>query len=275
MPEALSALWPYVLALLAAGAGAGVLAGLLGIGGGIVLVPVLFELGRVYGVPAGINMHIAVASSLATIIPTSLASIRAHQRRGAVDWELFRSWGPAVAIGVMIGTLVASDLYSSTLAVIFGCVASFASLHLMFSSDHFRLADRLPASPLRELIGLVIGALSAMVGIGGGSLSVPTMAMCGIDIRKAVGTASAIGLVIAVVGTASFVLISYKHPQLPPLSLGYVNLAAFGLIAPVTILTAPLGARLAHALPTTGLRKIFAIFLLGAAIRLLLKGLAP
>jgi uncharacterized membrane protein YfcA len=250
-----------VLALLGAGAFAGVLAGLLGVGGGIVIVPVLFHMFEFLDVDLSVAMHVAVGTSLSTIIATSISSLRAHNRRGAVDWGLLKSWGPAVAIGVIAGTVIAALVSGATLTAIFAVLALVIAAHLAFSPEHLRLADQLPGGPIRFGIGNVIGGLSAMMGIGGGTFTVPTLVMCNYPVHKAVGTASAVGLIIAVPGALGFVVSGLGADGLPPFSLGFVNLLGFILLVPMTVLTAPVGARLAHGMNQRWLRRAFALFL--------------
>lgn len=255
-------------ALLVAGAFAGVLAGLLGIGGGIVIVPALFYLFTLLDIDPAIKMHLAVGTSLSTIIATSLSSIRSHHRRGAVDWPLLRSWGPAVAVGVVIGTVVAGLVSGEVLTGVFATMALLVAANMAFQPESARLADRLPGGPVRFVIGSLIGGFSAMMGIGGGTFTVPTLVMCSYPIRRAVGTAAAVGLIIAVPGTIGFMIDGYGRPELPPFSLGYVSVLGFVIIAPMTVMTAPLGARIAHTINTRWLRWAFALFLALTSLRM-------
>ena len=255
-------------ALLAAGAFAGILAGLLGVGGGIVIVPVLFHLFSFLEIPDAVRMHLAVGTSLSTIIVTSISSMRAHNRRGAVDWDLLKSWGPAVAVGVLLGTAIAVYVRGEVLTLVFAVVALAVSAHMAFAPEGLRVASALPRGALRATMGAVIGAISAMMGIGGGTLSVPTLVMCDYPIRRAVGTASAIGLIIAVPGTLGFVLSGHGVDGLPPFTVGYVSLLGFILIVPMTVLMAPVGAHIAHTIKTRMLRRAFALFLALTALRM-------
>lgn len=254
--------------LIGAGVAAGILAGLLGIGGGIVLVPVLFQVFTFLEVPEAIRMQLAVGTSLATIIATSISSMRSHHKRGAVDWSLLSRWGPAVAVGVVCGTVIAGSVHGDVLTAVFGTVAALVAVHMAIGSDRLRLASRLPGEPVRSGTGLVIGIISSMMGIGGATLSVPTLVMCSYPIRRAVGTASAIGLVIALPGAIGFVVSGWGQTGLPLASLGYVNLLGFALIIPATVLSAPLGARLAHGIPPRALRIAFGIFLALTSVRM-------
>lgn len=266
MPLSLETL-PLDLALMLAGGtvlagiAAGLLAGLLGVGGGIVIVPVLFHIFSMVGMPLDLGMPLAVGTSLATIIVTSLASMRAHHRRGAVDWPLLRRWAPWIALGVCFGTLIAGIVSGVVLTAVFATVALAVALHMALSPDGLRLGPQLPDGAGLGGLGIGIGGFSVMMGIGGGTLSVPTMVLFSYPIHRAVGTASAIGLIIAVPGTLGFALAGWGAPGLPPGSLGFVNLIGFAIIVPATVLAAPLGARLAHAIDKTLLRRAFALFL--------------
>ncbi len=268
LPQDFATIAELAGALLLVGGFAGVVAGLLGVGGGIVIVPVLFHLFTVMDFADEVRMHLAVGTSLSTIIATSISSMRSHNRRGAVDWALLKSWGPAVAIGVLAGTVIAVVARGEVLTAVFATVALLVAGYMSFAPDSLRLAHRLPGGALRAGIGVVIGAISAMMGIGGGTLSVPTLVLCNYPIRQAVGTASAIGLIIGIPGTLGFIYSGWGTAGLPPFSLGYVNLLGFLLLAPTTMLTAPLGARLAHSIDTRLLRLAFAVFLAATSARM-------
>jgi uncharacterized membrane protein YfcA len=262
------------LAMLATGLVGGVMAGLLGVGGGIVIVPMLeFALGFV-GVDPSIRMHIAVATSLATIIPTSISSSRAHFARQAVDVALVKRWATWILLGALAGTWLASQLHSRALSGIFACVALLVALKMILPLDNKTLAQGIPQSPAMFAAPTLIGLISTMMGIGGGSLSVPTMTAFGEPIHRAVGTAALFGLLIAVPGTIGFMLTGYGNPLLPPGSIGFVNLLGLALIAPATVLAAPFGARLAHAMNKRGLTLLFGIFLMIVAIRMALRTLS-
>lgn len=257
-----------VAALLAAGLGAGLLAGLLGVGGGIVIVPALFHAFALLDIDEAVRMHLAVGTSLATIVPTSIVSARAHWRRGSVDLAALRLLAPSVFLGALAGTVIAGAVRGTVLTALFATVALIVAANMALRPEGWILREKLPSlGPLRA-IGAAIGALSAMVGIGGGTFSVPVLSACSIPIRLAVGTASAIGLMIAVPGSAGFIFVGFDVPALPPGSLGYVNLIGFALIVPATMLAAPWGARLAHVLPARSLRRAFAFFLFLTALRM-------
>ena len=256
---AMLALWLGVL--LVAGIGAGLLAGLLGVGGGIIIVPVLYQLLSVMGVDIDLRMHVAVATSLSTIIVTSIASVRSHHQRGAVDFALLRSWAPSVFVGVVVGTLVAGFVKGWVLTAVFAAIALLVALNMLFRRQGAQLLTDFPNPAVKIGLGGLVGGISTMMGIGGGTLSVPILTMFGYDIRRAVGTAAAIGFVIAIPGTLGYVLLGWGREGLPPLSLGYVNLLAAAVLIPCTTLAAPWGARIAHAIPQRALQLCFAFFL--------------
>ena len=256
------------LAVAAAGVAGGLIAGLLGVGGGIVIVPVLFTVLEATGVDAGVAIKVAVATSLATIVLTSLSSARSHHSRGAVDYTLLRRWAAPVVVGVVIGTLLAGFADGWVLTAVFGTVALLVAVNLFLRRRSEALWYDFPNPAIRSGLGVVVGLVSAMMGIGGGTLSVPILTAFGFDMRRAVGTASAIGFFIAIPGTVGYALAGWNAGGLPPYSLGYVNLVAFAAIAPLTIVFAPLGARLAHTIPQPALRAAFAFFLLATAVRM-------
>lgn len=257
-----------VVAMLAAGCFAGALAGLFGIGGGIVLVPVLEAALELSGVDPAIRMHIAVATSLATIIPTSISSARAHHQRGAVDVSIVRRWAVFVLLGALLGAWLAAQLHSRVLAMVFASFALLVALKLVFYPETRNLTDEVPRGPLVPLIPTAIGTCSSMMGIGGGTFSVMTLTLFGEAIHKAVGTAALFGLVISLPGTIGFVVTGWGDPRLPSGNLGYVNLIGFALIAPATIATAPLGAKIAHSFSAKKLSVLFGMFLVIASARL-------
>jgi len=258
-----------VLALACVGCVSGFLAGLLGVGGGIVIVPVLFYVFDFLDIPSDVRAHLAVGTSLATIVPTSIISLRGHHRRGAVDADLLRRWAGWIAAGVLLGVLVAGVLDGSVLTAVFGVVALAVSLHMAISREGLSLMKTLPPYPAQGLIATFIGGFSTLMGIGGGTLTVPILSLFNYPVKRAVGTASAIGLVIAIPGTIGFVLQGWDAPGLPPLSLGYVSLPGLLAIVPTSIVFAPLGVRAAHAIKALLLRRAFAVFLGVTAFRML------
>lgn len=265
------AAFPIALGLIATGAIAGILAGLLGVGGGIVIVPVLFYLFDFLDVPAAISMHIAVATSLATIIPTSVSSARAHHKKGAFDADIFRNWAVWIFMGAAIGGLMSRYFGGAALSLIFGTIALLVAAN-MASPKKLILNDGLPQSTTSNgAIGSGIGFFSALMGIGGGTLSVPALTMFDQPVHRAVGTASSFGLVIAIPAVIGFIWAGLSVADLPPYSLGYVNLPAAVLIFSATVFTAPVGARIAHRINDRALRYCFALFLFLTGLRMIYK----
>jgi uncharacterized membrane protein YfcA len=257
--------------MLATGLAGGVLAGLLGVGGGIVVVPVLeFALSAV-GVDHAISMQVAVATSLATIIPTSIASTRAHHGKGAVEFSLVKSWAPSMVTGAVAGSILATHLKGATLSAIFGSVALIVALKMLLPLDHVTSRRALPRGLAGPVMPAAIGMLSSMMGIGGGTLSVPVLTLYDYPIHRAVGTAASFGLLIAVPGVIGFMVAGFHDPRLPVASLGYVNGLGLALIAPATYVAAPWGARLAHKLTKRRLGITFGIFLLIVACRMIYR----
>ncbi len=254
--------------LLMTGAIAGVLAGLLGVGGGIVIVPVLFHLFGVLELPQSTAMHVAVGTSLAIIIPTSLSSMRAHFKKGSIDKAVLRRWAGPMFVGAAIGALISAYVSGLVLTTVFAVIAVLVAAN-MATPNGVRVGDNLPTSTAGNVsLSGVIGTFSAMMGIGGGTLLVPTFSAFNFPIHMAVGTAAALGLAIAVPGAAGFILSGWDVPDRPPLSIGYVNLVGFALIFPMTVLTAPWGAAIAHRLNRVWLRRAFALFLAVTAARM-------
>lgn len=257
-----------VALLVATGAVAGVISGLLGVGGGIVIVPVLFFVFLGLGISESVRMHVAVGTSLATIIFTGYISARAHWRKGSVDTALLKSWGPWITFGVVTGTVVAGNVSGTVLTLVFAGVAALVAINMAFKPAESARTRPLPGAPLKQVLAGVIGGFSAMMGIGGGTLSVPILSFFNYPIRQAVGTAAAIGLIIAVPGAIGYAYFGFGHPDLPPFSLGYVNLAGLLAIVPASMLTAPLGVRIAHAISPRALRYAFAVFLAVTSVRM-------
>lgn len=258
----------FAAGLLGTGAVAGLLAGLLGVGGGIVIVPVLFNIFPLLGIAPEVQMHLAVGTSLATIIPTSIVSARAHYRRGGVDPDLLKSWAPVVFAGAAVAGYFGGKADGAVLTGIFAVIALVVAANMVLRKENMVVADALPTGPVRWLMGFLIGAFSVVMGIGGGTLSVPLLTAFNYPIRRAVGTAAAIGLIIALPGTVTFILGGLNEPALPPGSLGYANLIGFALIVPTTMLLAPVGARIAHTINPSALRMAFAFFLFLTSLRM-------
>lgn len=267
--DALMTYGPLAGGLAIAAVIAGVLAGFLGVGGGIVLVPVLFWLFSVIDFPDALSMHMAVATSLATIVFTAISSARAHHKRGAVDVDLLRGWGPAMALGALAGGLAARWIDPAGLKAIFGAIALIVAINLAIPKT-LVIADHLPRGRGRDAgFGGLIGWFSSLMGIGGGTLGVPVLTAYSVPVQRAVGTAAAFGLIIAVPAVIGFVISGWGAPGRPPLSIGYVSLPAALLIIPFTTALAPVGARLAHGLDGAWVKRGFALFLGITAVRML------
>ena len=265
---------PLVITMLATGVAAGVMAGLLGVGGGIIIVPVLDTALGVLDVDPAIRMHIAIATSLATIVLTSLSSARAHHQRGAVVFVLARRWGPLIFAGAVFGAWLASRLHGNVLALLFGSVAVLLGLRmLLFGGRNPVPGKALPPGGLARLLPLGIGSLSAMMGIGGGTFSVPVLTLLGHSIHRAVGTSALFGLLISLPGALAYIAAGWGDARLPAGSLGFVSLPGLACIAPMTVLAAPLGARRAHRLSARQLNFAFGLFLVLVATRMLYRAL--
>ena len=255
---------------------AGFIAGLFGVGGGIVMVPILTEL---FGL--GLRgsdpihaQHIAVGTSLAIIIPTSLVSARTHYRSGKIEMGLLRQYLPFVVIGVTGGLGLARVLDASGLMLVFGVIALVVGLYQFFASPDLTLRSTLPGAPAPQAAGLFIGSTSTLMGIGGGVTNNVFMSLCGVDIKRAIATSAGVGVIISIPATAGFMTIGWTKDGLPPLSLGYVNLIALALMIPFTIYMAPIGARLTHRLDGRLTKRLFSLFLIVVALRTFWKAFA-
>lgn len=257
-----------LLIYLCCGAVVGILAGLLGVGGGTVIVPILVLVFPYEGVPAQYVQQLALGTSLASIMFTSVASARAHHMRGAVKWEIFRNITPGILLGTFFGGLIATHLPTMFLKLFFICFL-FAIALQMLSNYRPPATRNMPGALGTAGVGSIIGMVSSFVGIGGGSLSVPFMTYCNVPIHTAVGTSAAIGFPIAVAGTLGYIVGGYGRPDLPPMAIGFVHLWALFGIAAASWITAPLGVKLSHALPTGKLKKTFAIFLILIGLKML------
>ena len=254
-------------ALLAGGLVTGFFAGLLGIGGGAIIVPVLYELFRITGVDDSVRMKICVATSLAIIIPTAVRSVRSHWRHGAVDAGVIKTLGPWVVGGAIAGVFVASHAPSGFLKGVFVASALFIAGRLAFGNGSSVDGAKLPGLPWDGLAGAGIGLISTLIGIGGGAYITAYMKFLGWPIHKAVGTAAGFGPLIAIPAAIGFMVEGWRAPGLPPLSLGYVSLLGLIVVAPVSVMAAPLGVRVAHRLSRRTLENIFMTFLLLVAAR--------
>jgi uncharacterized membrane protein YfcA len=260
----------YWLAYLAFGCAAGVIAGLLGVGGGIVVVPALYFLFTAQGLPHDHIMQMALGTSLATIVFTSVASFRAHGRRGAVRWDIFRSITPGILVGSLVGSWIAAQLSTTFLKGFFVAFLYYVSAQMLLDIKP-KATRQVPGTAGMAATGGIVGLVSNLVGIGGGTMTVPFLTWCNIPIHVAVGTASAIGLPIAAAGTVGYLANGLAADGLPSLSLGFIYLPALAGIVATSMPTAKYGARLAHALPVASLKRVFAAFLLVMATRMLVS----
>lgn len=265
-PETLFAL---IAALLVAGAAVGFLAGLFGIGGGAISVPVFYEIFRFLGHAPEVAMPLAVGTSLAVIIPTSISSARAHYSRGTVDMALLRVWAVPVVAGVVLGAAIARFAPPEVFQAVFVAVAAVNAAKLLTGGKGWRLRDGLPGKGLLRLYGAVIGLVSALMGIGGGAVSNLVMTLHGVSIHRAVSTAAGVGVLIALPGTLGYMAAGYGRADLPPDAIGFVSLATFILTIPTSLLTTRLGVALAHALSQRALETAFGVFLLLVCFRFL------
>ena len=259
-----------IAGLLAAGAATGILAGVFGVGGGILIVPVLYELFRATGVVEDVRMPLAIGSSLAIIIPTSIRSFRAHYAKGAVDLDLLKAWAVPVVLGVLAGTLVARVAPPMVFKALFIGIATFTCIRLLFARDSWVLKGDMPTGGPLKIYGVVIGLLSSLMGIGGGQLCNVYMMLYRRPIHQAVATSSGLGILISIPGALGYVYAGWpKMDVLPPFSLGFVSLIGIALFVPMSMLTVKLGVNLAHRLPKRQLELGFGIFLLAVILRFL------
>ena len=263
----LSEVYPFVIALLVAGVVAGFLAGLFGIGGGAVLVPVFYQVLTALGIDEAVRMHVAVGTSLAIIVPTSLQSFRKHHARGAVDMALLRSFAIPVPVGVICAAIVTAWISGAGLRLIFACIALAIALRLLFAKENWKLSGDIPTGPVRSVIGWLIGFFSTFMGIGGGVMNNTFMTAYGRPMHQAVATSSGTGVLISIPGVIGYILVGLGVGGLPPFSFGYVNLLAFAMIIPITVFMAPLGVKAAHSLSKRQLEIGFGVFLMLVSIR--------
>jgi uncharacterized membrane protein YfcA len=264
---------PFAIGLALTGAVSGVMAGLLGIGGGIIMVPAMVFAYQLLGYNPDFIMHVAVGTSLAVIIPTGIRSARAHDKRGAVDHKIVRLWAPWIVAASLLGGLMAGLYSAAALKIIFGVMALFIALNMALPVQR-RMMEALAGIPMvNRISAAVIGYVSALMGIGGGSLTVPTLTAFGTPIHTAVGTSSALGVILAVPAVIGFVVSGWNAVGTPPLSVGFINIPSFVLIGGLATLTAPIGVALAHRLDAKLLKIVFAIFLVVVGGRMILQAL--
>jgi uncharacterized membrane protein YfcA len=255
-------------AIILGGIVTGILAGLFGIGGGAIIVPVLYEVFRVLGVPEEVRMQLCIGTSLAIIVPTTVRSYLAHRARGAVIGEVVRAWAlPAVA-GVAVGSVIAAFAPPAVFKIVFVVIALLIAFKLLVGRDTWTLADDFPGPILMRVYGFVVGLCSALMGVSGGSISNMVQTLYGKPMLNAVATSAGLGVPITIAGTIGYMLAGWRYQALlPPLSIGFVSFAAVTLMAPISSYTAAYGARLAHALPKRRLEIAFGLFLLIVSIR--------
>jgi uncharacterized protein len=259
-----------VVGLLAGGVATGLLAGLFGVGGGAIIVPVIYAVFGLMAVPDEVRMPLAVGTSLAVIIPTSIQSFRTHRAKGAVDMAVLKLWAAPVVAGVVAGSFVAAYAPAALFKLVFVAVASVSAAKLLFGGDRWRLGGELPGPGPMRAIGVGIGAASSLMGIGGGQISNLVMTLFNRPIHQAVATSSGLGVLISIPGAIGFMLAGWPQmPKLPPLSIGYVSLIGLFLIAPTSAFFAPYGARLAHRMPKRQLELAFGVFLVLVSLRFL------
>jgi uncharacterized membrane protein YfcA len=255
------------LAIIAAGLLTGILAGLFGIGGGAIIVPVLYEVFRVLDVPADVRMQLCIGSSLAIIVPTTVRSYFAHRAIGSVIPQVVQLWSPPAILGVVLGSLVAAWAPGGLFKISFVIFAAFVGAKMFFGRN-WSLGASLPGRPAQRGFGFLTGLVSSLVGVSGGSVSNAALTLYGVPIHRAVATSAGIGVPITIVGTIGYVLAGWRFmPVLPPLSLGFVSLIGVLLVAPLSSMAAPYGARMAHRLSNRQLEIAFGVFLIVASLR--------
>ncbi len=261
-----------LLVLWIAGAGllVGILAGLFGIGGGAVIVPVLYEVFRGLNVPEDLRMQMCIGTSLAIIVPTTVLSYKAHKQRGAAIPEVVRIWALPAVLGVAIGAVTASYASAAVFKIVFVIFAGFISARMLFGADRLQLGQELPGRALLSFYGLILGLVSSLVGVSGGAISNAVLTLYGRSMQQAVATSAGVGVPITIAGAIGYMLAGWPHQaQLPPLSIGFVSLIGLVLMAPVSSYTAQYGVRLAHWLPRRKLEIAFGKFLGLASLRFL------
>ena len=250
----------FALAVALSGVVSGLMAGVFGIGGGAVLVPVFYQVFGLLGVEEAVRMHLSVGSSLAIIIPTSLRSFTSHKARGAVDMELLRSFYVPIPVGVVLASLTAALISSEGLRIIFAVITLLVAFRLLFNRESWRIGTEIPGNPARGVIGVLIGYFSTLMGIGGGVMNNTFMTLYGRPMHQAVATSSGVGVMIAIPGTLGYIWAGWGAPGLPIASTGYVNWIAVALIIPIALIVTPWGVRLAHALTRRQLEIAFGLF---------------
>lgn len=258
-----------IVALVAAGAAIGFLAGVFGVGGGAISVPVFFEIFGALGYPPDVAMPVAVGTSLAVIVPTSIISARGHHKKGTLDPEVLRAWALPVLLGVLLGAVIARFAVPVVFQSVFVVVASINAVKLLSGGKGWQLRETLPGALAMRLGGMMIGLVSAIMGIGGGAVSTLFLTLHGVPIHRAISTSAGVGVLIAIPGTIGYILAGLGRAGLPPGSLGFVSVFAFALTIPTSLLTTRFGVALAHRLPSRSLEVAFGSFLVLVAARFL------
>jgi uncharacterized membrane protein YfcA len=262
-----------VAALLAGGLVTGFLAGLLGIGGGGILVPVLYEVFTFLDVPDEIRMHLVLGTSFAVIVPTAVSSFRSHLARGSADTAVIRRLGPYIVAGVLVGVGLVSSVSSAALKWVWIVCGSLLAVKMALGREDWRIADDVPDNAAVRAAAFAIGVISTLMSIGGGMFLVSMFTLCGWPILKAVATSSGFGPLISVPGLIGYIWAGWGNPELPPVSLGFVSVIGAAIIIPASVVAAPLGVRVAHGIKRRTLEIAFAVFLASVALRLLISAL--
>ena len=262
-----------LLILVCVGIFAGFIAGLFGIGGGVVIVPVLYYILTLAEIDENIRMHVAVGTSLGNIVLVSIISAFSHSRKNAVDFEIVKFIATSLITGVIIGSIVVAVLKGSSLILIYSVILTAVAFQFFFWKDSWQISSDFPKNILGRTFGSLIGFLSVLIGVGGGSMSIPFLKMYGFQIHKAIGTAAAFGVIIAIPGAAGFMIAGISNGVSLPYSLGYINFLGLLMITPVTILSAPFGVKFAHSLSKDKLNLIFGFFILLMSIRFFMEWL--
>jgi len=263
----LSELIIFALAMIAAGAVSGLLAGLFGVGGGAILVPVFYQVYGLVGVSDAVRTHVAVGTSLAIIIPTSIRSFNAHRKRGAVDMSILRNWVVWVPLGTIAASIIAAYISGPALRTVFAVLALLIAIRMFLNREHWKFGNELPLGPVNNAAGFGIGLFSGLMGVGGGVLSNLWMTLYGRTVHQSVATSSGVGVLISIPGLIGYIWAGWGEAGLPPFSTGFVNWITVVLVIPLTLVVAPYGVQLAHALSKRKLEIGFGLFLTAVSIR--------
>ncbi|BAK72900.1 MAG: sulfite exporter TauE/SafE family protein [Arcobacter sp.] len=257
--------------LLASGVVAGLLAGLLGVGGGIVIVPMLYHIFIYMNIDISIAMPLSIGTSLSTIVVTSIISARSHHKKGGIDWDLSKRWIPFVILGVLISSFTSKYIDGANLKFMFGILLLVVSINMIISSfKNLVIADSLPGRFLQSIFAVLVGGFASLLGIGGGTIMVPLLTLFSFPIHRAVSTASLFGLIISVPATIGYIIVGWNVENLPLASTGYVNWLAFAVLVPMTMFFAPYGVKLAYSLNVKQLKVAFAVFLACVGLKMVL-----